>query len=263
MVLNKKDLKKMSHGFNTISSRMMRVVFEEYNMVLTKFLSYIESNEVILDYIMSGKKDDGFNVEEEWNLVVHKEGYMFDFEPTVEEESYQICSVLKYIVTNIKAPQYSFHSIYGNNKWQDNVKEFNDRVVLVLINNINDYLTRIGIDMGLDENVTWNVSGGQVNVASDNAIINAIQNNNVNFSELETIVKNIFDNLYDIKPEDAETIKDSVDMIKDEVLKPEPKSNIISNGIKLLASMITIVNGIPVLVENIQKFIEMVTPYIK
>ena len=35
------------------------------------------------------------------------------------------------------------------------MKEFNDRVVLVLINNINDYLTRIGIDMGLDENVTW------------------------------------------------------------------------------------------------------------
>lgn len=49
------------------------------------------------------------------------------------------------------------------NKWQDNVKEFNDRVVLVLINNVNDYLTGIGIDMGLDENVVWNVNGGQVN----------------------------------------------------------------------------------------------------
>ena len=34
------------------------------------------------------------------------------------------------------------------NKWQDNV---------------NDYLTGIGIDMGLDENVVWNVNGGQVN----------------------------------------------------------------------------------------------------
>lgn len=262
MELNKKELKKMSHGFNTISSRMMRVVFEEYNMVLTKFLSYIESNEVILDYIISGK-NDGFNVAEEWNLVVHKEGYMFDFGPSVEEESYQIYSVLKYIVANIKEPRYSFHSIYGNRTWQDNVKEFNDRVVLVLINNINDYLTRIGIDMGLDENVTWNVSGGQVNVASDNATINAAQNNNINFSELETVVKNILDNLTDIKSEDAETIKDSVEMIKDEVLKPEPKGRIISNGIKLLAPMISIANGMPVLVENIQKFIEMVTSYIR
>lgn len=35
-------------------------------------------------------------------------------------------------------------------------------MVLVLINNIDEYLTKVGIDMGLDENVIWNVSGGQV-----------------------------------------------------------------------------------------------------
>jgi len=36
-----------------------------------------------------------------------------------------------------------------------------------------------------------------------------------------------------VNKEDAETIVDSVNMIKDELLKPEPKRTIISNSIKL------------------------------
>ena len=40
------------------------------------------------------------------------------------------------------------------------------------------------------------------------------------------------------------------------------KGKIISNGIKLLAPMISIANGIPTLADHIQKFIDMVTPYI-
>ena len=47
-----------------------------------------------------------------------------------------------------------------------------------------------------------------------------------------------------------------------ELHKPEPKGKIISNGIKLLAPMISIANGIPTLADHIQKFIDMVTPYI-
>ena len=47
-------------------------------------------------------------------------------------------------------------------------------------------------------------------------------------------------------------------MIREEIMKPEPKRNIISNGIKLLAPMISIANGIPALAENIQKFIDYV-----
>lgn len=165
---------------------------------------------------------------------------------------------MKYINENIAVPYRSFFSIYGERKWQDNVKQFNDRVVLVLINNINDYLTGIGIDMGFDENIVWNVNGGQVNIASGNAIINATQNNGLNNAELESIIKNILDNVSGLGKEDADTIIDSVEMIREEIMKPEPKRNIISNGIKLLAPMISIANGIPALAENIQKFIDYV-----
>lgn len=261
MDLNRKELKKIMHSFNSISSRIMRVNYDEYNTVLKKFIDYIEDNPIILDYINQGS-DNTYDVAYVWELVIDKGGHMFDFGPSSEEESFQIYSILKHIEENIKGPAYAFRSIYGERKLQDNVKQFNDRVLLVLINNINDYLTGVGIDMGLDENTVWNVSGGQVNYARDNAMITAEQNNGVSTDELEKIASSIKSSLSGIGEDDAETIMDSVEMIKEEIMKPEPKGKIINNGIKLLSPMITIANGIPTLAVNIQKFIDFVTPYI-
>ena len=136
MELNRKELKKISHSFNSISSRMMRVQFDEYGTLLKKFVDYIESNEIIMQYICKGDTGE-YDAKADWELVVTKQGYMFDFGPSVEEESFQIYSILKYINENVQAHYRSFFSIYGERKWQDNVKQFNDRVVLVLINNSN------------------------------------------------------------------------------------------------------------------------------
>lgn len=262
MELNRKELKKISHDFNSISSRMMRVAFDEYNMVLKKFVDFIDKNEIIRNYIYLGYDSD-YDVEKEWNLVVHKEGYMFDFGPSSEQESYQIYAVLRYILDNIKAPHYSFHSIYGERMYQDNVKEFNDRVLLVLIGNVEDYLTKVGIDMGLDENVVWNVNGGQVNIASDHATINAIQNNGDNGKELNDIIRGIMENLSDLKKEDADEIADIVEMAKDELTKQEPKVSRLRNCLTLIAPMFTIANGIPTLAANLQKLQEFIMQYMK
>lgn len=239
----------------------MRVAFEEYNIVLRKFVDFIDTNEIIKNYVDLGYESD-FDVEKEWNLVVHKEGYMFDFGPSVEQESYQIYTVLKYILDNVKAPYYSFSSIYGKSKVQDNVREFNDRVLLVLIGNIEDYLTKVGIDMGLDENVIWNVNGGQVNVASGNAIIHATQNNGVSASELDNIIKGIMSNLSTLKTEDADEIADVVEMAKNELMKPEPRVSRLRNCLTLIAPMFTIANGIPTLVANLQKLQEYIILHI-
>lgn len=257
MELNRKELKKISHDFNSISSRMMRVAFDEYNMVLKKFMDFIDRNEIIKSYINLGYDSD-FNVEKEWNLVTHKDGYMFEFGPSTEQESYQIYTVLRYILDNIKAPHYSFHSIYGESKWQENVEEFNSKVLLVLIGNIEDYLTKVGIDMGLDENIVWNVNGGQVNVASGNATIHATQINGVNGKELDDIIKGIMDSLSDLKKEDADKIADIVELAKDELTKPEPRVGRLRNCLALIAPMFTIANGIPTLANNLQRLQELI-----
>jgi len=110
--------------------------------------------------------------------------------------------------------------------------------------------------------VTYNVYGGQVNKASDNATINATQNNGVETDELKSIVKGIMDNLSGLKQDDAEIIKDAVDMAKEELAKPEPKTSRLRSCVTLLAPMFAIANGIPVLVSNLQKLVDYIIPYL-
>lgn len=75
-----------------------------------------------------------------------------------------------------------------------------------------------------DRNLAFNVSdGGQVNVTEDNSTIYATQNNGVSISELDKIIKEIMDNLFGLEEKDADSIRDIVDMAKDELAKPEPK----------------------------------------
>ena len=264
MELNKIELKKISHDFNIVSSRIMRAKFDDYNLVLRKFLAFIDRNEIIHTFVMIGDIGE-FDAGTEYQQVTGSGGRLvFDFGPTPEEETYQIYAILKHISENNLDVSIGMMSQYAGvgNKRNDVIKEFNDRVVLVLIQGIEGHLTKIGYEMGMDEKMYWNVRGGQVNIANVNATINAIQNKGIQSDELDKIVKEIINNVSSVDKEDAETIVDSVNMIKDELLKPEPKRTIISNGIKLLAPMISIVNGIPTLSTNIQNLIDFATQFL-
>lgn len=113
-----------------------------------------------------------------------------------------------------------------------------------------------------NRNVTLNISGGQINIAKDNATINAVQNNGIGKSELEVIIQGIKDNLSGLKKEDAEEILDVLEMINTELAKPEPRKIRLQHCLGLIAPMITITNGIPVLAANLQKFHDFVIQYI-
>lgn len=119
------------------------------------------------------------------------------------------------------------------------------------------YLERKTKDMD-ERNVVFKISGGQVNFAKDNAIINAIQCEGLSGSELDIIIKSIKDNLSDLKKEEADEIIDVVDMAREELTKPEPKASRLRNCITLIAPMMTIANGIPVLENNLQKLQEFI-----
>lgn len=112
------------------------------------------------------------------------------------------------------------------------------------------------------KNMTFNVSGGQVNVANDDAIINITQNNGISADELDNIIKGIMENLSDLKKENADEIRDVVHMAKEELSKSEPKVSRLRNCVTLITPMLTIANGIPVLMSNLQKLIDYITPYI-
>ena len=112
-------------------------------------------------------------------------------------------------------------------------------------------------------NVTLNITGGQINIAKDNGNVNAIQNNGTNTSELADIIKEIMENVHGLDNENADKIKDIVELAKDELNKPEPKSSRLKNCLTLIAPMFTIANGIPVLKENLLKLSDFIMRYVK
>lgn len=113
-----------------------------------------------------------------------------------------------------------------------------------------------------DENITFNVNNGQMNFAKDNATIHAIQNNGVTANELDNIIKGIMNNLSELGKEDADKITDVVDIAREELAKSKPKPSRLRNCITLIAPMLTIANGIPILADNLKKLIDYITPYI-
>lgn len=100
MELNKIELKKISHDFNILSSRIMRAKFDDYNLVLRKFLAFIDGNEIIHTLVMTGDVSE-FDAATEYQQVTGSYGELvFDFGPTPEEETYQIYAILKHISEN-------------------------------------------------------------------------------------------------------------------------------------------------------------------
>ncbi len=118
------------------------------------------------------------------------------------------------------------------------------------------------IPISNDNIFKFNVSGGQVNISNDNAVINAIQNNGINKNELDDIIRRIMENLLDLKKEDADEIADIVEMAKAELIKPEPKMSRLRNCLALIAPTFTIANGIPALAANLQKLQEFISLHI-
>ena len=106
--------------------------------------------------------------------------------------------------------------------------------------------------MDKKDNITININGEQINIAKDNSTVNAVQNNGANRTELEEIVKGITENITTLNKEDAENILDMVEMVKEEISRPEPKISRLKNCLSLIAPMFTIANGIPVLYKNLQ-----------
>lgn len=110
--------------------------------------------------------------------------------------------------------------------------------------------------------VIYNINGGQVNIANGYSTINANQSNEIANNELENIVRQIMMNLSKIDNVDAQQITDVIEIVKEEITKPEPKASRLRNCIAILAPLISITNGIPILAENLQAFANFIASYI-
>lgn len=264
MNINKKELKIISYDFHCIGNRVIRVSYNEFLSVLKIFLKYIDETEIIKDYISICKRNE-YDVEKEVNSVNLSWGReLFDLGITQEEEVFTVYSVLKYIDDkNIDIGQLG-RGYASSNKYRDIVKEFNNRVTLVLIQYIAAYLTKIGIEMGYDEEEKYmiTINGGngvQVNISKDDSTINAVQNNGINTEELNNLIKSIKESLNnDIPEEEKEMIEENIETIKQELSNNSPKKGLIKSCILGLKNVVESIPTAIVLCKNIETLIEYV-----
>ena len=217
MKLNRAELRKIIYDFNSISNRLMQANFEDYDAILLKFIDFIKSSDLIYGYIKSCGECEQ-DLEKEFKEVSGSYGNaIFSIGSLDEEEVRNVFAILSYIVENNIKIHYRLALGYSSsNKYQDKVKGFNDRVVMVLIRHIERYLTKIGIDMGIDEKITYSiiVENGQVNIANDNSTISAISTiNKIDTEKLTKLIEDIKGNAGGLSKEDEETLVSSLDVI--------------------------------------------------
>ena len=156
--MNRKELRKLMHDFNVKANAVCRLNIDEYIRVLSIFVSFVNDSDLISGYIKSCGKYD-VDMANEFDEVSSSYEYFFDLGYSEQEEVSHSFAILSYLVEN---PSYlrSIISSYseGSNHYKDMLKNFNDRVTGSLIRNIENYLSKIGIDMGLDENKSYFIS---------------------------------------------------------------------------------------------------------
>lgn len=234
MNLNRNDLRKIQYDFNSIANRLLQADFQDYSDVLFKFLRYMETTPIIFDYIVgcgSCELDLGQEVKE-----VQTSRALFETGETDEEEVRNVYAILRHIVDNRIEVHYLAMWYSSSNKYQDKVKSFNERFVMVLIRHIEKYLTKVGIDMGLNDKITYNVSvqNGQAIIAMESATVMATNKVGIDSFELEKLIKAVRTSANDVAPEEQEIVSDSLEAIRSEAVAQKPKKGILKTAMVAL-----------------------------
>lgn len=261
MRLNRNELRKIQYDFNSISNRLLQANFEDYLDVLGKFLTYITSTPIINDYIVDcGPCED--DIAEEVEEVSSSFGRkIFYAGETEDEEVRNVFAVLQYIVEKQLPVCRGIAMGYSSsNKFQDKVKGFNDRFVMVLIRHIERYLTKVGIDMGLDDKVVYNVSvhNGQAIIATDNATVTATNQIGIEADELKNLIAAVQAASGSLSAEEQETVSDSLEVIENEAAADKPKKGMLRTAIATLKT----VKGITEFGAAVAALAEFVAPLI-
>ncbi len=107
-----------------------------------------------------------------------------------------------------------------------------------------------------------NYNNCQFNQPKDNSTVIATQNNGIGKDELNNIIDLIEKNLEKLNQEQAEDLQDTLSMVVEEFNNGAPRVGRLKKCITLLAPMLTVTNGIPVLAENLQKLYDYILPLI-
>lgn len=222
--------------FTSLSNRLYQADYYDYLDVLKKMLNFIDSTQLIKGFI---DECGGFNaeIEETVDAVMKEYHSYFKFSIDDKEEVSEIYSIIK-IVCNRNYndfPRGLLDAYSSSPKYADKLKEFNHRVVFVLINHIENFLKKVGIEMGFDNNVTYNINGTQVNIANDEATINATQNIGANADELQKLIIALRNEIRNDMPDnDKNDVNECIDVIESELMSGNPNEQTVKSQFKIL-----------------------------
>jgi hypothetical protein len=258
MKLNRADLRKIMYDFNSISNRLLQADYNDYTNVVSKFVSFIKNTPIIFDYITDCGACEQ-DLKQEFDEVGRSYGRcIFSLGDTDEEEVRNIFAILSYIAENgIEIHRGIAFGYSSSNKFQDKIKGFNDRVVMVLIRHIERYLTKIGIDMGIDEKITYSISvqNGQVNIAHDNASITATNTVGIDITRFEELIQAVRKTADGLSDEDTEILKSNLEVVEEEVKSEKPRKGFLKtavSGLKMLKGTAEFSAAIAALIQFIQ-----------
>lgn len=246
------------YDFNSISNRLLQSDYNDYSDVLTKFVAYLKNNQIINDYIVDCGKCEQ-DLAQEFNNVRGSYGRsIFSLGDTNEEEVRDVFAILSYSVeNNIEISHGVAMGYSSSNKYQDKVKGFNDRVVMVLIRHIESFLTKIGIDMGIDEKITYSITvqNGQVNIANDNATITATNTIGIDTNQLVELVQAVRSTAYNLSSDDTETLNSNLEVVEEEAKSDKPRKGFLKTaitGLSMLKGTAEFTAAIAALIQFIQ-----------
>lgn len=240
MRLNRKELRKIQYDFNSFANRLLQSDFNDYTDVLGKFLNYIDSTPIIIDFINDCGKCEWDIAEEVKEVQTSYGRVIFSTGNTEEEEIRNVYATLHYLVDTNNSIYFGVAMGYSSSKgYQDKIKGFNDRFVMVLIRHIERYLTKVGIDMGVDEKTTYNVTvqHGQAIIATEGSTVNASNQIGIGSDELAVLIANIQNKTDSLTPDEKESVMECLEVIDAEVSADKPKKSLLKNALATLQTI--------------------------
>jgi len=185
MEVTAKELKKICMEFKTRAGHAINGNCREVTVNLESFLKYVEQTPLIFEYVTSckGSLDDDAIRER-----VYGDGVPYNSEIPLkqnvqrEEEPWFYYQVLNCVRNDADKIFWIGNCYGGSGHYQDCTNAFGRFLVEPFVSVVCDYIRSLMIEMGVDEDVRFNISvqqGGQVNIAQNHSVINANLSNQI------------------------------------------------------------------------------------
>lgn len=243
--MNRIELRKLSLEFRRLSSNLLTSTDNTANINLSRFLKFINENELIKGYIDS--RITGVEYDFRVCFDLDSNGWA-EFNPP-EDENCHIKAQYDYLTfinneENVGVRTQAMRYCWSDRKINNQIQKFLDMAFKPLIDFINDQLSMEMIVY--DEEVkamngntyiqnieTLNGSANQ----QDSGVINTYYTNN-DTTEMSSLIDKLVSSLAeipDVSSEEIENVKDDLEMVQEQLKTDAPKKNRMSkalNGIK-------------------------------